>query len=297
VSEPNDGRRTRLFALEALAASLLLVGAGAFLWLNSRADPAATNDPAAATGDVPTADPREKSGWKLTFADEFDGETLDPDRWIDSYPDGKRTHANNEQQYYEPGGARVAGGLLRFTAERRVSGGMPYTSGMACTHGKFAQKYGWFEVRARFPKGRGMWPAFWLLPETKAWPPEIDVLEILGHEPDVVLMTNHWGRDFPTRRYRTGKWKGPDFSADFHTFAAEWGPGKIIWYVDGVERHRTTEGVPAEPMYVLVNLAVGGDLPGMPDATTPFPGVMEVDYVRAYARTTPPTPPAPPVPR
>jgi beta-glucanase (GH16 family) len=79
---------------------------------------------------------------------------------------------------------------------------------------------------------------------------------------------------------------GPDFSAGFHAFAAEWKPGEVIWYVDGVERGRSTAGVPAEPMYLIANLAVGGDWPGNPESTTTFPGVMEIDYIRVYQQPT-----------
>lgn len=272
-----ERRRQRLFVLEAWAAGLLVIGALLIFWFS-------TLSPRAAT----PMDNRQKPGWVLTFADEFDGNDLDRSRWIDSYPDNNRTHTNNEQQYYAPDGWRVTNGLMHFTAERRAMGGLPYTSGMVSSYGKFAQQYGWFEIRAKFPKGKGIWPAFWLLPETKSWPPEIDILEILGHEPDTVLMTNHWGQDFRSRQFRTAKWQGPDFSADFHTFAVEWTPEVIIWYVDGVERHRSTEHVPQQRMYILANLAVGGDLPGMPDDTTPFPGVMEIDYIRAYARAEAP---------
>ncbi|MGC8668496.1 MAG: glycoside hydrolase family 16 protein [Chthonomonadales bacterium] len=225
-----------------------------------------------------------KRGWKLTFHDEFNGDHLDTSKWIDSYPDGVRTHSNNEQQYYAPDGYEVRGGLLRLRAEKRSMGGMPYTSGIVTTYGKFSQMYGWFEIRARFPKGKGFWPAFWLLPADKRWPPEIDVLEILGHEPNKVYMTNHW-RDAQGRHLSNGgAWVGPDFSQDFHTFAVDWSPDTIVWYVDGVERFRSSRGVPAMPMYVLVNLAVGGDWPGNPDASTPFPSTMDVDYVRVYRR-------------
>ena len=161
-------------------------------------------------------------------------------------------------------------------------GGMPYTSGMISSYGKFAQQFGWFEIRARFPKGKGMWPAFWLLPPTKDWPPEIDVLEILGHETDKVYMTNHWKNSTGKHEGKGESFKGPDFSAAYHTFAIDWEPDAIIWYVDGVERYKTTENIPAEPMYLLANLAVGGDWPGNPDATTVFPGDMQVDYVRIY---------------
>jgi len=222
--------------------------------------------------------------WRLTFSDDFNGGTLDRKKWEDAYPGGVRTHGNNEQQYYATDGYEVKGGVLRLRAQRRSRGGMPYTSGMVSSFGSFSQTYGLFEIRARFPQGKGMWPAFWLLPATGKWPPEIDVLEILGHEPNQVYMTTHW-RDAAGKHQSKGfSHTGPDFSDRFHTFAVEWKPGECIWYVDGVERARSTEGIPAEPMYVIANLAVGGDWPGNPDAKTLFPGVMEVDHVRVYKR-------------
>jgi beta-glucanase (GH16 family) len=227
--------------------------------------------------------PPEKPGWTLTFHDEFDGTKLDTAKWLDRYWHG-RTHSNNEQQYYAPDGYRVEDGVLKLVAEKRPMGGMPYTSGMVCSFESFAQEYGYFEIRAKIPAGKGMWPAFWLLPADKAWPPEIDVLEILGHEMTTVYMTNHWRDAQKKHGSKGGKFVGPDFSKDFHTFAAEWTPTEIIWYVDGIERFRSHEGIPKGPMYVIANLAVGGDWPGNPDATTPFPGVMEVDSIRVYKR-------------
>src|SRR5690242_15236708 len=154
--------------------------------------------------------------------------------------------------------------------------GHDYTSGMISSFGHFAQQYGYFEIRAKFPAGKGYWPAFWLLPADKTWPPEIDVLEILGHEPDKVYLTNHW--QTAEKHESVGdSYKGPDFSADYHTFAVDWEPNEIVWYVDGVERFRSKQGVPAMPMYIIANLAVGGDWPGNPDATTKFPGNMDID--------------------
>jgi beta-glucanase (GH16 family) len=229
----------------------------------------------------PARDPRH---WKRTFADEFNGRQLDRAKWIDSYPDNQRTHSNNEQQYYAEDGWVVGDGRMRFKAEKRSKGGMPYTSGMISSYGKFAQQYGWFEIRCRVPKGKGMWPAFWLLPDDKTWPPEIDVLEILGHEPDKVYMTNHWKTEPGSHEGKGDSFKGPDFSAAYHTFAVDWSKDAIVWYVDGVERFRTTDNVPRQPMYILANLAVGGDWPGMPNADTRFPGYMDIDYIRVYQR-------------
>lgn len=225
----------------------------------------------------------EKPGWTLTFHDEFDGEVLDTTKWMDRYWHG-RTHSNNEQQYYAPDGYEVDDGRLRLIAEKRSMGGMPYTSGMVTSFERFSQQYGWFEIRTRVPKGQGLWPAFWLLPVTKEWPPEIDVLEILGHETDKVYFTTHWSN--PTtvnsHQFKTGSYMGPDFAEDYHTFAVEWQPGLCIWYVDGQEQYRSMTGIPDEPMYVIANLAVGGDWPGNPDETTSFPGYMDIDYIRVY---------------
>lgn len=229
------------------------------------------------------ADSTDKPGWKLTFHDEFDGAQLDPAKWDDHYWSG-RTHSNNELEYYAPDGYEVTGGLLRLQGERREMAGHEYTSGMISSFGHFAQQYGYFEIRAKFPKGKGFWPAFWLLPANKQWPPEIDVLEILGHQTDKVYMTNHWRDAAGVHRSHGESFIGPDFGAGFHTFAIDWEPGEITWYVDGIQHARSTAGVPSEPMYLIANLAIGGDWPGNPDATTPFPGFMDIDYVRVYQK-------------
>ncbi|HEX6972639.1 MAG TPA: glycoside hydrolase family 16 protein [Limnochordia bacterium] len=228
----------------------------------------------------------DKPGWVLTFSDEFEGEQLDLAKWNPGDPWG--AERNRELQAYVPDAFRVSAGVLRIVAERRsafYSGKeRSYTSGMMTTYQKFAQRYGWFEIRCRAPRGRGLWPAFWLLPEPLGWPPEIDVLEILGHETQRVHMTHHWRDAAGTHRSEGGSFSGPDFAADFHTFAVEWTPDLIRWYVDGIERYRATQPVPQGPMYMLVNLAVGGNWPGSPDEQTPFPSSFDVDYVRVYRR-------------
>jgi len=228
------------------------------------------------------AAPWTKPGWVLTFHDEFNGASLDTGKWLDSYPHGSRTHGNEEQEYYGTNAYTVNGGQLHLIATKQPQGGLPYTSGMICSYGHFAQTYGWFEIRARFPAGKGMWPAFWLLPAAGTWPPEIDILEILGHEPNKVYFTTHWAAGSP-QQYGVN-WTGPNFSDDFHTFAVDWGPGSITWYVDGVAHGHATTCVPQEPMFIVANLAVGGGWPGNPDATTPFPATMDIDYIRVYRK-------------
>ena len=149
---------------------------------------------------------------------------------------------------------------------------------------KFAQQYGRFEIRCRVPKGKGLWPAFWLLPDPLAWPPEIDVLETLGHEPNKAYFTHHFRDEQRQRKSGGGSWTGPDFTAGFHEFAVEWSPERIVWFVDGIERFKSEKSIPNARMYMLVNLAVGGGWPGSPDETTQFPAALGVDYVRVYEK-------------
>ncbi len=222
-------------------------------------------------------------GYHLTFSSNFNGTTLNRKKWIDSYPGGVRTHSNNEQQYYSPHGYNVSHGALHLIGSHVPMGGMQYTSGMIASYGHFAQKYGWFEIRAKFPAGKGYWPAFWLLPSDRSWPPEVDILEILGDQPDKVYLTNHYSQDGRPAG-KGGFYVGPDFSKGYHTFSLQWTPTKLVWYVDGVARYSTTANIPHVPMYVIANLAIGGDWPGMPDANTKFPQSMDVDWIRVYQK-------------
>jgi beta-glucanase (GH16 family) len=156
---------------------------------------------------------------------------------------------------------------------------------MMTTYRKFSQKFGWFEIRCRVPKGNGLWPAFWTLPDSLAWPPEIDVMENLGQDTRTAYFTNHFiGADGRHGSKGSGKVATPDLSTGFHTYAVEWSAQAIVWYFDGVEKFRSDQGVPQQPMYVLVNLAIGGEWPVPPDETTPWPSSFDVDYVRVYAR-------------
>jgi beta-glucanase (GH16 family) len=150
----------------------------------------------------------------------------------------------------------------------------------------FTFTYGYAEARVRVPNGKGLWPAFWLLPATYESRPEIDAMEILGDSPTVQRMAFHYVAPDGTKADAAATWSGPDFSAGWHTFGVDWEPDAIVWYVDGVERFRyaNSSTVTSSPMYVLLDLAVGGDWPGAPDATTVFPAYFDVDYVRIWQR-------------
>jgi hypothetical protein len=162
-------------------------------------------------------------------------------------------------------------------------GGRLYTSGRIETGGKFSQAFGRFEVRAKLPKTQGLWPAHWLLPSSNAWPPEIDIMEYLGHDVNTVYFTNHWGTS-ASPQHQTSFFDGTDFSAGFHDYAVDWFPDRMDFFVDGVKRATHTSNVPQTPFFFILNTAVGGLWPGYPDATTVFPQLHEVEWVRVYRR-------------
>jgi beta-glucanase (GH16 family) len=217
------------------------------------------------------------------FSDEFNGTQVDFAKWRSGYPWGCTSDTTGERQCYSPEAVAVRDGRLVIEADRDKGGRLPYRSGMLVSYPGFSQRYGSFELRARLPRGKGLWPAFWLLSKpVGTWPPELDVMEQFGSEPATVLMAQHYRDAAGGERKRTRTWTGPDFTAGFHTFGLSWSPESIVWYVDGVERYRSERDIPTEEMYVLVNLAVGGEAPGDPDATTRFPSRMEVDYLRVW---------------
>jgi beta-glucanase (GH16 family) len=243
---------------------------------------------------------------KLVFYDEFDGNAVDPEKWTTCYwwqDDGCTNAGNNEMEWYFSENILVSDSTLKLRAmeERvRASDGERYfyTSGMISSgmdeddedaEAKFAFEYGYVEMRAKVPAGQGLWPAFWLLPDDFTSKPEIDIMEILGHEPDRIHMAMHYLDDNDEDQRDKEEWKADeDFSGDFHTFAVDWQPDMVIWYVDGIERARsaTIADIESKPMYIIANLAVGGDWAGSPDDTTVFPADFEIDYIRVWQKET-----------
>jgi beta-glucanase (GH16 family) len=216
--------------------------------------------------------------WQQTFSDNFDGDSLDTSKWNTSYPSGN----GGEQQFYAPDAFSLKDGILNITAHHHGMNGYPYTSGILTTQGTFSQKYGFFTMRAKLPKGQGFWPAFWMLPVTPDYPTEIDIFEMLGNDPHTLYLSNHWQADGEGEMDNKDTYQGPDFSSDYHTFSLRWRSDKLTWYIDGVEQHHTYQGVPQAPMFILIDFAVGGTWPGNPDDTTNFPSSMKIDYVKAY---------------
>jgi hypothetical protein len=150
----------------------------------------------------------------------------------------------------------------------------------------FSQTYGYFEMTARVPHGRALWPAFWLLPTDMSWPPEIDVMEILGQDTTKLYTSVH------SKKLSSGTWlgqeiKSTDLSAGYHRYGVDWGPAKIRFYLD--RKLVFSEPTPDDmhqPFYILANLAVGGphSWPGAPDAATPFPAHFDITHIAAWQR-------------
>lgn len=248
------------------------------------------------------AAPPGGSTWKLAFADDFNGDKLDTKKWHTCHWWSSTTcsiETNNELELYTKRNVSVADGVLRLQARRESAVAWNgktygYTSGMVSTGGRegeiapgFVYRYGYLEAKVKVPKGKGLWPALWTLPVNRGWPPEIDAMEILGDKPRETNMHYHYKRKADGGHVDVGKaWTGPDFSAGWHTFGVNWQPDAITWYVDGVERFRYTDRayITSEPSYVLLNLAVGGNWPGSPNASTPFPSTYLVDWVRVYQK-------------
>ena len=183
----------------------------------------------------------------------------------------------------------IINGILNITASEQPNipalYGYHYITGMITTQFTFSQKYGIFEMRAKLPAGRGLWPAFWLLPADKSWPPEIDILENLGHETTTIYTTLHSSVGGYHTRSEIPPHQVADTSKEFHTYAVDWGPDETIFYFDNMEiARRPTPTDMDKPFYMIANLAIGGGWPGSPTADTKFPAKYQIDWIRAYQR-------------
>jgi beta-glucanase (GH16 family) len=227
-------------------------------------------------------------GYTLSWHDDFDGTNLDASKW--NISTGYNAN-NNELEDYSASDVYVANGYLVLKSEAITSNGQTtYTSGKVTSYGKFDQLYGWFEWNGQIPSGQGLWPAYWML-NYVTWPPEMDVMETIGTETYCNTMSLHWGPlpDGCTAPEDCGHTEnsqycgGADYSAGFHTYAVDWEPSGSSFYIDGVRREVTGYlGNCTNTMYLIMNTAVGGNWPGSPNSSTPFPSYNLVDYVHVF---------------
>lgn len=284
----------RIYVLQVVLAAFL--SGLAFIMSQSRATPV--------TGPAETAPP---PGWTLVFEDNFDTLRLwdgqSSGLWEPHYPWGGRTNPSNEElQYYvDPRPDRdadvvrllnpfhIKDGSLAIRArpfphrDQVAATGLAYASGLLTTARSFSFTYGYVEIRARVPRGRGLWSAFWLAPTDQSWPPELDVMEVLGHDTRTNVATAHTRHRLGYATQTQIRIPTPDLSEEYHTFALKWTAETTVWYFDG--RPVASLKTPADmhkPMYLIVNLAVGGSWPGSPDASTPFPADLHIDSIRVF---------------
>jgi beta-glucanase (GH16 family) len=231
----------------------------------------------------------------LVWNDEFDGNSLSSD-WTYDIGNGNWGWGNNELEYYRTDNATVENGLLTITAKQESFGGQNYTSSRIKTQGLKSFKYGRIDIRAKLPFGKGIWPALWMLGDnisTVGWPScgEIDIMELVGGSgtDKTVHGTAHWADASGNRAYIGGSnsLSSGIFNDQFHVFSIVWDTNSIKWYRDNIEYY-TINTTPAdlaefdERFFFIFNVAVGGNWPGNPDATTVFPQKMIVDYVRVF---------------
>jgi beta-glucanase (GH16 family) len=244
---------------------------------------------------------QELPGWQLIWADEFsqpDGSSPTSANW--GFDIGGGGWGNNELQYYtsRTNNARIVDGKLVIEAKQESFGGRDYTSARLLTKNKVNYQFGRIEARIKIPRGQGIWPAFWMLGsnfDAVGWPNcgEIDIMENIGREPRTVHGTIH-GPGYSGGGGIGGSYlfpSGVNVADDYRVFAIEWETNRISWFVDSNLYLTLTPAnlggrawVFNQPFFIILNVAVGGNWPGNPDATTVFPQQMLVDYVRVYAR-------------
>ena len=239
--------------------------------------------------------PKTYAGYKMVWADEFDSTALNPNNWVHEL--GASGWGNNELQYYREENTTVADGHLVITAKAQKFGSSNYTSSRIISKGKKAFKFGRVDIRAALPKGQGLWPALWMLGtniSSVPWPAcgEIDIMELAGRLPNRVSAAVHYGANVAQHQYKTGVRYLPgnaNFQDEFHVFTLIWKENLLEFYVDDEKFHSIT---PADldgavypfnkTFFFIMNVAVGGNFDGNPDATTTFPQSMIVDYIRVF---------------
>jgi beta-glucanase (GH16 family) len=216
----------------------------------------------------------------LTFEDNFDGTAVDEAKWrvVD-----QNLNANGAVNAYNPAMVSVSDGLLAIQVQRVPWMDKPYSGGELDSLHRQTFQYGYFEARIKCPKGSGLHCSWWLWPDDNDWPPEIDIVEIRGNLPTQAMLTIHWQEPGapPSAMFEEVSADGHDFTADFHVYGVEWAPNRLVWFLDGIEQHRTTEHVPQKPFRLQLDLALDEYAGGI-DMTTALPASMLVDYVRVY---------------
>jgi beta-glucanase (GH16 family) len=250
------------------------------------------------TDNAGPSSPLTYSGKTLVWQDDFTGNALDGNTWNYESGNGSGGWGNNELEYYtnSPKNVFVSNGNLIIEARKESIGGFNYSSARITTQNKKTFTYGRVDIRAKLPKGKGIWPALWMLGSnitTVGWPAsgEIDIMELLGHEPSKAYGTLHYGASSATHGSKGTSYtlSGTSFYDQFHVFSMDWKQDEIKLYIDNTLFLTVTKADVGSspypfnaPFFFIFNVAVGGNWPGSPDATTTFPQRMIVDYIRVF---------------
>jgi len=237
--------------------------------------------------------------WQVIWQDEFNDTSIDLSKW--DYDTGGDGFGNDELQYYtdRSDNSYVEDGNLVIAAREESYRDHDYTSAKLRTKYSMNIQYGRIDIRARLPQGKGLWPAFWMLSTESdygEWPAsgEIDIMELLGHQPSIVYGTLHYTANKSDSHHESGdqyQLNQGTFADDFHTFSLVWEKDRFEWYVDDEMYQAQTEWKSAgydypapfdKRFYLIMNLAVGGEWPGSPNSSTQFPQKLVIDYVRVY---------------
>jgi beta-glucanase (GH16 family) len=224
--------------------------------------------------------------WRLVFSDRFTGSTFDTADWSTCYHFGCTDEGNDELEWYRASQVTVDNGTVSLTVVPEQTNGKKYVSGMLSSYGKFSFLYGYAQIVAKLPVGRGLWSSFWTEPESGGWPPEIDILENWAQSDSVNLFV-HFGA---ANHFVHSAVYLPTASSAFHTYGVDWEPGSISWYVDGFLWAHFAVSI-TQPEYLIADLAVDGKLP--PNSAVPFPQSLVIRSIEVWqhpsrigARTT-----------
>jgi beta-glucanase (GH16 family) len=236
---------------------------------------------------------------QLVFSDTFNKRTLEANKWSTYHKawDLRTLASIGHQQLYVEQGYKnqtfsinphtINKGKLSLIAQRspnlELSEKLPYISAMISTEKSYTPLYGYFEASLCLPLGKGLWPAIWMIPsDGNDHLPEIDIMESLGHQPDVIYQSTHLDNNaLADTLYGSGMNIIQKGSKSFYTYGLDWNQETITWYINGVQTYKV-KNYAFEPHYYIINLAVGGTWPGNPDNTTLFPTSLDIEYVCIY---------------
>lgn len=231
---------------------------------------------------LPLDTSNQNNEWTLVWNDEFHSDSSLLNWNLQDWPSEK----NGELQYYSPKNIKVSNGLLVIESKKEKFKGRVYTSGALTTEDKFEFTYGKVEIKAKISRGKGVFPAFWLVNSTTDWLPEIDIMENLGQNPHEIHFVVHWkdSTGNKMRDYSQYENEAIDFSEEFHIYGLLWEKDKITWTIDGNPVFITEEFSPNTPLFIYFNTAIGGFWPGDPDPHDDYPKEMQIEYVRVFKK-------------